>query len=104
MTDKPEKTLLPSGEDAVDAIRNIIFGEQEKYFQQKLETIEKKLEALKNDYQGKIDQLTRTILTKEKNLKNRRLIFPIHSATPGKTWSTFSSSGILPPWKNLTRW
>lgn len=41
MTDKPEKTLLPSGEDAVDAIRNIIFGEQEKYFQQKLETIEK---------------------------------------------------------------
>lgn len=69
MTDKPDKANLPSGEGAVDAIRNIIFGEREKYFQAKLEAIEKKLEELKKDYQGKIDQLNQVITSEREQFE-----------------------------------
>ena len=61
MPDNQDMPPKAPTDGAVDAIRNIIFGEQEKLFQKKIELLEKQIDDLHKKYESKLDELTRQL-------------------------------------------
>ena len=58
------------GQAAVEAIRSIIFGEQEKFYQQKFQHLEKQLEQVKTDFSARLKKLSDKITADHKEFSS----------------------------------
>lgn len=58
------------GQAAVEAIRSIIFGEQEKFYQEKFQHLEKQLEKLKTDFTTRLKELSDRISADRKEFSS----------------------------------
>lgn len=66
-----QKATKESHSQPIDAIRSIIFGEQEKFFNEKLNRIEKKIEDMNANLLSKIDEVKIGLENEQKNLVDK---------------------------------
>ena len=66
MSGKISKEVKQPGTAEIEAIRSIIFGEQEKYFSQKIQELEEQIKKLQKEFSKRFDDLTNRA-SREKN-------------------------------------
>ncbi|RMF55891.1 MAG: hypothetical protein D6748_14555 [Calditrichaeota bacterium] len=67
MSEKNENMGLPEGAGAVEAIRNIIFGEREQFYQKQLKALESQINELKRNLEEQTSALRKEMNEQKKS-------------------------------------